>query len=76
MSKKVLAFVDGVHLKNGVGIPPYQKTRHLYSHLCIYYGHGMASINNEMTTPRSVHDVTTLTENLAGFIISDLLNIR
>ena len=33
------------------------------------------SINNEMTTPKSFDDVTTPIENLAGFIINDLLQI-
>ena len=38
-------------------------------------GHHRGYINNEMTTPKSVHDVTHPTENLVGFILSDLLQI-
>ena len=34
-----------------------------------------ASIDNEMTTPRSICDVITSTANLARFIISDFLQI-
>lgn len=33
------------------------------------------SFRNEMTTPNGFHDVTTVTEDLAVFIISNLLLI-
>ena len=33
------------------------------------------SSNNETTTPKSVHDMTTPTENFAGFIINNLVKI-
>lgn len=44
--------------------------QHLKSH-----DHHSASIHNEMTTPKGFHDATTPTENVVGFIISDLLQI-
>lgn len=42
--------------------------------ICFNITVGGSSVN-EMTTPKVFHDVTTPTESLAGFIVSDLLQI-
>ena len=53
---------------------PTEKNWYLHSEECPY-DHFMASINNGMTSPKIYHDPTTVTENLSGFLISDLLPI-
>ena len=55
-------------LKNEVEAAPDRNKQHLLSHNSTY-NHHMVPIDNEMTTPKIFHDVTTPTENLAGFII-------
>ena len=63
--------MDGVFFKNGVEVPPHRKNQHLYSHKYAY-NHRRVSIDNEMTAPKSFHDATTPTANLAEFITSYL----
>ena len=57
--EKVLAFVDGVHSKNRVGIPPQWKKNSFIKVVNMPTIIGELSINYEMTTPKSCHDVTT-----------------
>ena len=58
----MLVFVDGVHIKNGVEVPPNEIIGiDKVVNALIIIG---VSIDNEMTTPKSFHDVTTPTENL------------
>ena len=45
------------------GIPPHLNNHYIESHIII-----SVLINNEMTTPKSFHDMPTLIENLSGFI--------
>ena len=54
----MVAFVDGVHLKNRVEVPPQQQNQHLWSHERAYDNKEL-SINYEMITPKSCHGVTT-----------------
>ena len=66
--------VCGWSFSSSVEVPHHQKNHHLNSHERDY-DHRVVSSGNEMTTPKSAHDVTTPTENVAEFIISDLLRI-
>ena len=70
----MLVFVDRVCLKNEVEAPPRRHKHQRQSHRRAY-NHRRVFIDNEMTTPKSLHDETTPTEKLAGFIISDFLKI-
>ena len=57
----MLAFADGVRLKKGVEVRLQQRQiSPMKSQICLQSLE--FSINNEMTTPKSCHDVTTLTE--------------
>ena len=49
-----------------------KKNQHLWSH---EHAYDHRRVSNEMATPKTLHDVTTPIENLAGFILRDLLQI-
>ena len=60
-----MAFVDGVHLNNGVVLLYLNsQMESIKSH-----DHRSISIHNETTTPKSFHDATTLAVTAAGFSI-------
>ena len=62
--EEIFVFVDAVNFKNKVEVPPHRNNQHLKGHdyAC---NHRRISIDNEMTTPKSFHDVTTATKNSA-----------
>ena len=68
----MLAFVDGILLKNEVEAPPPEKIS-IYKVTNVPNIISGFSFNNGRTTPKSFHDATTPIENLAGFIISHFL---
>ena len=59
LARKMLAFVDGVHSKNRLETPPQRKKISIYEVTDMPTIIGKFSINYEITTPKSCHDVTT-----------------
>ena len=59
---KMLAFVDGVHFKNRVEIPPQREKSSVDVVINMPTIIGEFSINYGMTTPKICHDRTTLME--------------